>query len=123
MTAPIVPAITLGGEECAVVPRAEYDALRNTVDEDALDANTIQRALEDSDQDCVPFEPVKRIVGGDHPVRVWRDYRDMKVGELAPAAGIAAAYLSDIENRKKPGSIRAMKRIALALNVTVDDLV
>ncbi len=123
MTPPTLPTITLGGEEYAVVPRAEYEALRNAVDEDAMDAAIIQRVLEDPDQELVPFELVKRIAGGEHPVRVWRDYRGMKAGELAAAARIAASYLSDIENGKKPGSVKAMKRIADALNVTVDDLI
>ena len=61
--------------------------------------------------------------GGEHPVRVWRDYRGMKSGELAVAAGLAASYLSSIENGKKPGSVKAMKRIAAALNISVDDLI
>ena len=47
----------------------------------------------------------------------------MKAGELAATAGIAASYLSAIENGKKPGSVKAVKRIADALNITVDDLI
>ena len=43
--------------------------------------------------------------------------------ELAAAANIAASYLSDIEHGKKPGSIKATKRIATTLNLTVDDLI
>ena len=125
MTTPKLQTITLGGKEYAVVPRAEYDALRNAVDEDVMDAAIIRRVLENPDQELVPFELVKRIAGGEHPVRVWRDYRGMKASEVAAAAGIAASYLSDIENGKKPtvGSVKAVKRIADALNITVDDLI
>jgi len=115
--------ITVGGEEYVVLPRAEYEVLRNAADEDAVDAAFLQRALEDTDQELVPFELVKRIARGEHPVRVWRDYRGKKAAELAEAAGLAASYLSGIENGRKPGSVKAMKRIANALNVTVDDLV
>ncbi|MCY4588928.1 MAG: helix-turn-helix transcriptional regulator [Bryobacterales bacterium] len=122
MTTHTPPTITLGGEEYAVVPRAEYEALRDAVDEDAMDAAIIQRVLKDPAQELVSFELAKRIADGEHPVRVWRDYRGMKATELAAAAGIVASYLSDIENGKKPGSVKAMKRIAGALNVTVDDL-
>ena len=114
--------ITVGGEEYVVLPRAEYEVLRNAADEDAVDAAFLQRALQDPDQVLVPFETVKRIARGEHPVRVWRDHRGKKAGELAAAAGIAASYLSDIENGRKPGSAKAMKRIANALNVAVDDL-
>ena len=116
---PSTPEIIVrGGEEYAVVPRAEYEALRN-----AADAALMRRVLEDPDQELVPFALVKRIAHGDHPVRVWRDYRGKKAAELAAAAGIAASYLSDIENGRKLGSVKALKRIANALNVTVDDLV
>ena len=121
MTNP-TPTFTLGGEKYAVVPRAEYEALRNAVDEDAMDAAILQRFLEEPDQEVIPFELVRRIVSGDHPVRVWREYRGMKANELAAAAGIVASYLSNIETGKKTGSVKAMKRIADALDVTVDDL-
>ena len=115
--------VTLAGEEYAIVPRAEYDALRAAVDEDAMDAAIIQRALDDPDQELVPFDLVQRMAGGEHPVRVWRGYRGLKAGELAARAGVAASYLSDIERGKKPGSIKALKRIAAALDLTVDDLI
>ena len=123
MTNPTLQTVTLAGEEYAVVPRAEYEALRDAVDGDAMDATIIRSVLEDPDQELVPFELVERIADGDHPVRVWRNYRGMKAGELATIANVAASYLSDIENGKKPGSVKAMKRIADALNVTVDDLI
>ena len=123
MTTPVPQIISLGGEEYVVVPRAEYETLRNAVAEDAEDSAIIERVLEDPDQELVPFELVKRIAGGEHPVRVWREHRGMKAGELALSAEIAASYLSDIENGRKPGSVNAMKRIANALSVTVDDLI
>ena len=122
MTNPIPPTFTLGGEEYAIVRRTEYEALRRAVDEDAMDAAILRRFLEEPDQEVVPFELVRRIVNGDNPVRVWREYRGMKAGELAAAAGIAASYLSNIETGKKTGSVKAMKQIADALGVTVDDL-
>ena len=123
MTNPTLQTVTLAGEEYAVVPRAEYEALRDAVAGDAMDATIIRSVLEDPDQELVPFELVERIADGEHPVRVWRNYRGMKAGELATIANVAASYLSDIENGKKPGSVKAMKRIADALNVTVDDLI
>ena len=115
--------VELAGEQYAIVPRAEYDMLRSAADEDALDAAILRRALEDPGEEVVPFELAERIADGAHPVRVWRDYRGMKAADLAAAAGVAASYLSDIENGKKPGSVKALKRIAGALGLTVDDLI
>ena len=118
-----IQTVTLAGEDYAVVPLAEYEALRDAVNEDAMDSAIMKRVLKDPDEELVPFTLVKRIADGEHPVRVWREYRDMRAGELATAAGIANSYLSDIENGKKPGSINAMKRISIALDVTIDDLI
>ena len=123
MTDTPIQTVTLAGEDYAVVPLAEYEALRNAVNEDAMDAAIMKRVLEDPDQELVPFALVKRIANGEHAVRVWREYRGMRSVELATAAGIASSYLSDIENGKKPGSVNALKRIAFALDVTIDDLI
>ncbi len=115
--------VTLAGEQFAIVPRAEYEILCSAADEDALDAAILRRSLDDPGEEIVPFELAERIADGEHPVRVWRDYRGMKASKLAAGAGVAASYLSDIENGKKPGSVKALKRIASTLDLTVDDLI
>ncbi|MDE2664731.1 MAG: helix-turn-helix transcriptional regulator [Acidobacteriota bacterium] len=115
--------ITLAGEAYVVVPLSEYEELRNAVDEDARDAAAMRRVLEDPNEESVPIELVDRLLAGENPVRAWREYRGLTGVELAAAAGVAASYLSAIENRKKPGSINALKRLATALRVDVDDLI
>ena len=58
-----------------------------------------------------------------HATRVWRQHRDLSVKALAEKAGIAPAYLSQIETGKRDGTLSTIKKIADALDVTVDDLV
>ncbi len=60
--------------------------------------------------------------GQDHPVKIIRKFRQMTQADLADASGISRPYLTEIETRKKDGSLRAMKAIAGALDVTVGDL-
>ena len=60
---------------------------------------------------------------GEHPVRIWREHRGMTQVCLAEYAGIDRVYLSEIEGRKKPGSVAALRALAEALSVTTDDLV
>ena len=114
--------ITLAGEEYVVVPRADYDALRSVAQEEISDDTLLAQILEDPDEEWVSGDVVRRIAVGENPVRVWRTHRGMKAGDLAVAAGIAASYLSDIENGKKPGSVSTLKRIAAALDVALDEL-
>ncbi len=87
MTTPHSKPSLWAAKNTLLSPLAEYEALRNAVDEDVLDAAIIRRVLEDPDQELVPFELVKPIASGEHPVRVWRKYRGLKAGELAAVAG------------------------------------
>ena len=118
-----IQTVTLAGEEYVVVPRAEYDALRSAAHEELADAAILAQVLEDPDEEWVPADVVRRIAEGENPIRVWRRYRGMKAGDLASAAQVAASYLSAIERGKKPGSVGALKRIANALDVALDELV
>ena len=74
----------------------------------------IQRVLDDPDETWAPAELVRRIVEGEHPVRVWRTHRGMTARSLAGAAGIPSSYLSAIERGVKPGSVKALKSLATA---------
>jgi DNA-binding XRE family transcriptional regulator len=70
----------------------------------------------------VPIEVTKRLSAGEAPVRVWRAYRGLSARALASRAGLSAAYLSQIETGKKPGSFEAMAKLARALGVDMEDL-
>ncbi len=112
------------------VPRAEFDSLRRQVEaltqrvedlEDALDAQAARAAADPAD--TLPVELVKRMIEGESPVRIWREHRGLALTALAERAEIPPGYLSEIEHRKKPGSVRALRALARALNVDLDDLV
>ena len=113
------------GSELVVVPRDDYDRLVDAAEEledvAAFDAAMRRRAA--GEDAAVPFELLQRLSDGDNPVRVWREHRGLKVGELAARAGISQPYLSQIEAGKKDGTLKTMAAIARALDVDVDDLV
>lgn len=73
--------------------------------------------------DALPVALYRRIRAGEHPVRVWREHRGLGLNALARNAGMSAPYLSEIENGTKPGSTAAMKKIAAALEIDLDELV
>jgi DNA-binding Xre family transcriptional regulator len=109
--------------------RAQYEALLDAI-EDAEDRAIIARheaqeaaiGTEAYLAAFLPVELVDRLLAGESPVRVWRDHRGLAARELAASAGLAAGYLSEIENGKKPGSLDAMARLAKALRVRIEDL-
>ena len=109
------------------ITRAEYDALLGMRERltEIEDRNEGLRAIEhyrDDPTSLLPAAMVKRLIAGESPVRIWRERRGLKANQLADAAGITGAYLSEIETGKKPGSLEALRKLARVLGVLVDDL-
>ena len=85
--------------------------------------DAFKQRLSNGEEEVIPSEFVNRILDGENPVRVWRDYRGMSAKDLASACGMSATYLSEIENGHKEGSVTVLKKLAEALNVSLEDLV
>jgi len=107
--------------EYAVVPYKEYEALVR-LSEQMRDIQAYDAALADTGE-TVPHEVVRRLVNGDSPLRVWREYRALTQAALGRKAGIDKTYLSQLETGRKQGSIAALARLASALSVEIDDLI
>ena len=119
----VLQTITIAGQPCAIVPLAEYHALRKALEDAADNAALVRFRAENAGEEAMPAALFDRILDGESPVRVWREFRGLKARELAEAAGVSAAYLSDIESSRKPGSARALQRLAEALRVDMNELV
>lgn len=116
---------TPAGERLVVLPEADYNRLVAAA-EDAADSAAVEafrQKLAAGDEEMIPAEIVDRILDGENRIRVWRDHRGMTSTALAEKAGIAQAFLSQIETGKREGTIDTLKKLAAALNVTIDDLV
>ena len=98
--------IHISGKPHVLVPVHDYTALKNA----GSNSNLPQDVLE------------KLTVGKDSAIKVVRKYRGMTQGDLAEAAGISRPYLTEIETGRKDGSIRALKSIAGALDVSLEIL-
>ena len=104
--------------ETVTLSRADYDALiaRQEELEDLL------AATEADDGSRIPHEVFLKIMAGDNPVAAWRAFRGMTLRALAERTGLANGYLSEIERGLKTGSVKALNRIAEALDTRIDTL-
>lgn len=113
------------GERLVVLPEAEYrvllDAAENSADAAAARAFEGRSAAEE--EECLPAGMVERMVAGESPIRVWREYRGLSVRDLAGRAGISQPYLSQMEAGRRKGTADTLGRIAEALGIGVDDLI
>ena len=123
MTERRVQTIEKDGEpEYAVVPIEEYRRMVAAL-EDAADVAAIGRAWdEDAAGETVPGEVVNTILDGASALRAWRLYRGLTVEMLAERIGVSKGYLSQIEHRRKPGTLGVFRRLADVLGVPIDDL-
>jgi len=115
--------------DTVTLSRAEYEALIERIEDaednaflDIVEARERAIGKESARADYLSAELVRRLIDGEHPVRVWRAHRGLGRDALAAAAGIAPSYLSEIETRRKPGSFTALAKIAAALGISLDDL-
>ncbi len=112
------------GERLVVLPEAEYVRLLEAL-EDIEDQNAVRQfkeRLAAGDEELLPAAMVDAILDGESRVRVWREHRGLTAAALAKAAGIASPYLSQIETGKREGTVETYRKLAIALGITLDDL-
>ena len=107
-----------------VLPLRDYEQLCAAA-EDLADIRAYDKAkqhLEAGKDELIPAEFGDRILDGESPVRVWREYRGLSIKQLAASANVSAAYLSQIEGGSRNGSLSTMKALAKGLSLNIDDL-
>jgi DNA-binding XRE family transcriptional regulator len=114
-----------GQPEYAVLPYDLYTQLVEDAEmlQDILDYREAKAQIESGEEELIPAHVTFAILDGENPVKVWREYRGMTQQELADAAGISAAYLSQIETGKRAGKTAVLQSIARAMNLDLDDVV
>jgi DNA-binding XRE family transcriptional regulator len=108
----------------AVLPYDEYVALRELA-EDAQDAVTLARFAKryaSGKEETVPVDVVDRLLAGEPPLRVWREFRGMTAAQVAAAVRITPAHVSKIESGKGEPSVALLKRLARVLRVDMEVL-
>ncbi|MGC3873211.1 helix-turn-helix domain-containing protein [Halomonas sp. GXIMD04776] len=112
---------TTTGERMVVLSERDYTTLL----EQAEDYRDIQAAdaVRNRGEETFPGSVLDALLDGVPPVRVYREFRGMRSGELAEKAGISQGYLSEIEAGKKTGSVAVLTRLAEALGMELSDLI
>jgi DNA-binding XRE family transcriptional regulator len=114
-----------GKPEWAVIPFSEYLKLQEALEdaEDREDIETHFKAMREGNEMTVPGEVTFAILDGTSPIRAWREYKHIKMKELAENIGISAAYLSQIENGKRNPTVDTLKAIAGELAIDIEMLI
>jgi len=108
------------GKRFAVVPLKAFEQL--VQDAEMLDDIRAYDSAKRREEENFPAEVADRILDGENPIRMFREYRGMTQEALAKAAHIARPYVAELESGKKKGSVSVLRAIASVLKVELDDI-
>ncbi len=113
-----------GQPEWAVVPFKDYQKLIRDSEllMDVKAYDEAKKAIAEGEE-VIPSEVTFRIIDGENPIKVWREYRTLTQKQLGDKVGISKAYLSQIESGKRKGTMEVLASIAEALGSLLDDIV
>jgi DNA-binding XRE family transcriptional regulator len=109
------------GDDIVILSRKEYDRLVVAANEDAADAAVARKAIARNEETLTEAE-MDELLAARTPLAFWRKKRGLTQAQLAKIAGIAQGFLSEIEAGHKTGAVDALRRIASALGVSLDDI-
>lgn len=113
-----------GEPEYAVVPYGEYEALLQKAEalDDVAAFDRAVRELEEQQDEVVPASIAHRVVAGENPIKVWREYRGLSQTALAERSGLSQSYVAMLEGGSRNGTTENLNRLAQALDVDLEQL-
>jgi ribosome-binding protein aMBF1 (putative translation factor) len=110
------------GDDIVILSRKEYDRLLVAANDDAVDAAIAKKAIARNEETLSEAE-MDELLAARTPLAFWRKRRGLTQTDLARAAGIAQGFLSEIESGGKTGDVTVLQRIAIALEISLLELV
>ena len=115
----------LKGIKYAVLPFEAWEKLQKYLEElqDIADCNEIKARIDRGKGEYFPASVVDALLDGENAIKTFREYRGLTQAELAEKADLSVVMIKKLESGATCGSIKTIKAIASALNLTVDDLI
>ena len=107
-------------EDTVTISRTQLDRLRR--DSEMLSDIRAYDAAMAAVEESFPEEVAVRLIAGESPLKVFREYRQLSGAELSRRSGVHRAQIGDIEHGKGSGSTTTLKKLADALDLDLDDL-
>jgi len=109
-----------GQPEWAIIPYQEYQHLLELKEElDDIQEFDTATAIP---AEKIPVEWVDRLLNGEPPVHVWREYRGLSQQQLAAACAVDTDYIHQLEHRQSQPSLTVLRQLAKTLKVDIEDL-
>lgn len=109
--------------DTVTIDRTEYDRLVNAAGllEDIVAYDAAMAGFDA--ENALPDAFMKRLLDGESPLKVFREWRSYNQSELSRLAGVSRVQINDIEAGRANGSAMTLKLLAQHLRVDMEDLV
>lgn len=107
--------------EMIQIPKSDYEALVSAKEE-LEDILSFDRAMTEGG-DGLPQAYMLRLIDGECPLKVFREWRSLSQSALARASGVNRVQIADIEAGRANASVQTWKKLAEALGVGIEELV
>lgn len=107
--------------EKVTISKSEYEALLDAK-EKLEDIQAVEYALANPEEG-MPSALVERLIDGENPLTIYREWRGFNQSSLARASGVNRTQIADIEAGRSMPSVVTLKKLAETLNVDMDMLV
>lgn len=111
--------IELNGQQFAMIPAEVYEEILERLD---IVEGALEQIISGEESEQYPGQVIGRIVDGENPVRVFREYRNITKDQLAQAINATPAYITSVESDVSQASLSSLQAIAQALQINVDEL-
>lgn len=110
--------------ETITITKKEYNSLTLASEklEMLQDVAAYDIAMENKSQG-LPHTYMMRLIDGEAPLVVFRQWRELSSSELARRSGVNRVQIVNIEKGNATGSVETLKKLADTLDITLDQLV
>lgn len=116
--------VEIAGQQMVLLTRPEFDKLATAAENYAdIEAAVSAQQRREAGEEYVPMELVDRLLGGESPLKVWREYRGFTLEGLGELVGRQGSMISKLEKGRNEGGIKLWQALAKALSVDLDDLI
>jgi len=108
----------------AMIPYDDYVSLMELAElatDMASGVETEERLMPSEEQ--LPEDLRARLLGGENPIRIWREFRGLSLEKLAERAGVTESFAALVDRGRPTCRIDKLKRIAEALGVHLENIV
>jgi DNA-binding XRE family transcriptional regulator len=121
MQEPRIEHFERDGMAMVAMPLADWEALEEKLEDDYL-SRIANEWFETPRGPSIPMHLAMMIIDGAHPLKVFRDHRNLSQSELGALVGVQQPAIAQIENRKRTGRPALLAKLAAALEMPLETL-